>query len=386
MDVSRNVRLLTWFNFFTDFKLYAPIAILYFSDVSGSFALGMSVFSAVMISAALFEIPTGIFSDMLGRKKTLLLGSIAAMISVALYAMAGSFGVLIIGAICEGLSRSFYTGNNDALLYDTLSEKGKVDEYPMHYGRITSMFQLALAISGLVGSSLASWSFPLILWLSAGTQAVCVLIAMQVVEPQIHSKKSGNIYQHLNEAVLQFKLNKKLRLLTISGVIGYAFGEASYQFQAAFYTTLWPIWAVGIAKTVGNLQGALSFRYGHVLLKKIDPLKIIMIDTLYNRVVISIAVIFPTMLSPLLMSSSSLFFGITATAKNLLSQKEFTSEQRATMGSLGSFAGSLFFGIVAFLLGLAADLLSPAKAIFLLQVFQLANLFLYWKLFHHEKT
>ena len=67
--MNRNIKLLTWFNFFTDFKLYAPVAIIYFSQVSGSFALGMAVFSIATVSSAFFEIPTGIFSDMIGRKK-----------------------------------------------------------------------------------------------------------------------------------------------------------------------------------------------------------------------------------------------------------------------------------------------------------------------------
>ncbi|MDP3733336.1 MAG: hypothetical protein Q8Q91_02225, partial [Candidatus Daviesbacteria bacterium] len=75
--VKRNIRLLTWFNFFTDFKLYGPLAIIYFSQVTGSYGLGTSIFSVVMLSSALFEIPTGILSDFLGRKKTLTLGALA---------------------------------------------------------------------------------------------------------------------------------------------------------------------------------------------------------------------------------------------------------------------------------------------------------------------
>lgn len=386
MEIEKNIRLLTWFNFFTDFKLYAPIAILYFSDTSGSFALGMSVFSVIMISSALFEVPTGIISDMIGRKKTLVFGATAAVLSVFFYAIGGSFAILIIGAMFEGLSRSLYSGNNDALLYDTLSEVEKKDEYPKHYGKVTSMFQIALAVSGLLGSLLATWSFGFILWLSAVAQGVCVWIAFQVKEPYVQSKKSSNIYVHLKEAVLKFRSNKKLRLLTISGIIGYAFGEAMYQFQAVFYATLWPVWAVGVAKTLSNLGAAMSFRYGHLLLKRVNPFKLLLIDNIYNRFINCFAVLFPSFLSPLLMSTSSFFFGISSTAKNLLAQNEFSNEQRATMGSLGSFAGSVFFGFIAYLLGLAADILSPTSAILLLQLFQVTNIFFYWKLYHHEKS
>jgi MFS family permease len=72
MQIHKNIRILTWFNFFTDFKLYAPLAIIYFSHVTGSFALGMGIFSITMIASALFEIPTGVFSDRIGRRKTVI--------------------------------------------------------------------------------------------------------------------------------------------------------------------------------------------------------------------------------------------------------------------------------------------------------------------------
>ena len=106
--MHKNIRVLTWFNFFTDFKLYAPIAIIYFAQVSGSFALGMSIFSIAMISSALLEIPTGVFSDRIGRKKTVILGAMSATCCVVFYAIGQSFWILVVGALFYGLSRSFY--------------------------------------------------------------------------------------------------------------------------------------------------------------------------------------------------------------------------------------------------------------------------------------
>jgi len=354
--------------------------------VSDSFALGMSVFSIAMISSALFEIPTGVFSDRIGRQKTIILGATAAVFYSVFYAIGQSFWILAIGAVFEGLSRSFYSGNNDALLHDTLSENNAVDQYEEVLGKISSMFQLALGISAIVGGILATWSFPLIMWLSVIPQGICMLLAFKLREPTIHSHLSGNIFQHLQEAYKKFLCNKKLRLLSITHVIGYSFGEAGYQFQSAFYNTLWPVWAIGIAKTFSNVGAFFSFRFSGRLIKKYNTLRLILIDNIYSKVINIFSVLFPTILSPLLMSSTSIFFGITSVAKNSLLQKEFTSEQRATMGSLNSFAGSIMFGIIAFILGLVADLLSPARAILIFQILQITNIFLYFKLFKHHNT
>jgi len=66
-------------------------------------------------------------------------------------------------------------------------------------------------------------------------------------------------------------------------------------------------------------------------------------------------------------------------------QREFRSAERATMGSLNSFAGSIFFGVLAYLLGFAADRVSPARALMGLQIIQFVNLYFYWKLFKHDR-
>ncbi|MBZ0282671.1 MAG: hypothetical protein K8L97_18160 [Anaerolineae bacterium] len=115
MPVLRNLRLLAWFNFWGDFRLYAPIAILYFAQVSGSYALGMSVYSVAMLSQSILEVPTGILSDMVGRKKTVVFGAVAGVLSLTFYAIGGTYLALVVGAIFEGLGRAFYSGNNDAL-------------------------------------------------------------------------------------------------------------------------------------------------------------------------------------------------------------------------------------------------------------------------------
>lgn len=66
---KKNIYLIGILNFLMEFKLYGAIEILYFQKISGSIIKSMSVFSIVMISSALLEIPTGILSDKIGRKK-----------------------------------------------------------------------------------------------------------------------------------------------------------------------------------------------------------------------------------------------------------------------------------------------------------------------------
>lgn len=378
--LERNIKLLSWFNFFTDFRLYAPIAIIYFANVSGSFALGMAIFSITMVASALFEIPTGIFSDLIGRKKTVILGALAAVIYSIFYAIGLSFWFLAFGAVFEGLSRSFYSGNNDALLHDYLSQSKKEDQFDEYLGRTDSMFQVALAVSAVLGAILAMYSFPLIMWLSVIPQVIALILASRLTDIKRQTVESGNIYSHLKEAFSLFIKNSKLRWLSLASIISYGFGEAGYQFQAAFYNTLWPVWAVGMAKVLSNVGAAFSFRFSGRIIKKYNALPLLLGSSIYAKAINLFAAAIPTIISPLLMTTTSLFHGINSVAKNTLLQKEFASRQRATMGSLNAFAGSLFFGLVAILIGLMADTFSPAAAIIIIQLLSLPTIFIYTKL------
>lgn len=385
--MHQNIKLLSWFNFFTDFKFYAPVAILYFAQVSGSFALGMSVFSIVTISSALFEIPTGIFSDRIGRHKTIILGSFFALVASIFYAIGGSFIVLATGSLFMGLCSAFYSGNNDAFLHDTLTEKKEEYRFGEFYGKISKMSQIALAISAVIGALLLiNGSFTVLVWLSVIPQIICFMISLFFKEPKVHSEKSGNIYQHLKEAFLEFMHNPKLRLLSLSSILGYGFGEASFQFQSAIYSTVWPAWAIPIAKVISNVGATVSFHFSGKTINRFGALKMLLVGNIWGRFITTVAVIHPTIFTPVLMTTTSLFFGSTIVAKNSLMQKEFKQEQRATMGSLDSFVGSLFFGLVAFFLGFIADKLSPTQALLLLQLFQMSNLLVYTKLFKSHRN
>jgi len=97
--MHKNIKLFYWSSFLVDFNFLGPVAILYYSHVSGSFALGMSIFSIVMLAQAILELPTGIYSDKIGRIKTIRLEAIIRCLAFFFYLIAPSYLYLVIGAI-----------------------------------------------------------------------------------------------------------------------------------------------------------------------------------------------------------------------------------------------------------------------------------------------
>lgn len=386
MPIEKNIKLLSWLNFCTDFVFFAPVSILYFAHVTGSYALGMSIFSIAYVSSAVFEVPTGIVSDMVGRKKTTILGAASSVLCVTLYAIGGSYWMLMAGALVQGLSRAFYSGNNDALLHDTLREIGKTDEYHVYLGRTSSMFQIAMAIAAVSGSIIASRSFVLVMWASVIPQIGALLISMQLVEPKRISRKSSNIFSHLRESVVQFRINNKLRLLTMASIIGFSLGESSFFLRSVFINSLWPLWAVGLSYFLSHAGASLSLFNSGKIINKFGSLKLLDIEIIFNRIVNFIALLFPSVVSPVLMGSTSVSSGVSWVAMNTLLQHEFTHAQRATMSSLNAVGGSIAFGVFSVVLGAIADRFDARIAMILANILLLTPLFLYRKIFLYERV
>lgn len=382
MDYSRNIKILTWQGFLAGFSLWAPIAAIYFSKVSGSYALGLSIFSIAMVSSAVFEIPTGVFSDLIGRKYTTVLGGFFYMLGGIFYALGFNYWWLVAGAIFDGLGKAFYSGNNNALLYDSLNKSNRREELEKFMGFIGGAEQWALGIAGLFGGILAArYSFKLVMWLSAIPLFLCFFTSWWLVEVENKIIGEGNIYLHLKNAFKNFFSNKKLRLLSLNDVIGFGLSESAFQFRSVFVASIWPLWAIGVAQMLSNIGAAIGFGLSGKILKKYKAMDILVFGDVCGGVVGVGSLVFPTVLSPALMTSTSIFYGPGQVAKQSLFQKEFSDKQRATMESLNSLFKSVFFGIAAVGLGFLADKFGPRIALIWSHTLGIITIFILLKLY-----
>lgn len=379
--LNDNIQLLSWFNILFYFRFYYVVAILYFSEVTHSHALGLSIFSIAQIAQALFELPTGIYSDRIGRRKSLILGTVISILSVIFYAIGHWYWMLVVGAILEGLYRSLFSGNNDALLYESLVEIGQKYTYHSVLGKMRSDLELAGFIAAIIGGFLVSQSFQLLLLASVVPQLISLWIAFKIIEPKSTKEDVGNIYSHLNEAIQTYKKSSKLRNISLADIIGSGVGESSWSFQSVFYRSVLPMWAVGFVMSLNFLMSAISFRLSGWIIGKFKARNVLIYQEVYSRILCTIAFLFPTGMSPFMIAAASFVYGPSEVAKNTLLQEEFTDKQRATMASFNSLIRSCFFALFAVLIGLIADKLGSAKALLFAQVSLFPVLFFYLRVF-----
>lgn len=378
----KNIKLLSWFYFFLDFKLYSAVLVLYFSEVTGSFAFGMSIYSVIFLSQAILEVPTGIFSDMVGRKITFVLGMICSIFAVLSYGLANGYWILMLGGVLEGASRSFFSGTDEATLHDSLKEVGKDSEFLHHQGRISSMDQLGLGLSAALGGVVAYFtSYKLIIFLTLIPQTLALLTCLRFLEPKIFTRNESNVFSHLKTALREFRRNRKLRYLSLSDVYRFAIGESVFLFRPAFYALFWPVWAIGLAGTISYLVASLGFYFAGPVAKRFSAFKLLIGEVLLNRLINFTGLLFPSVLSPAIMTMTAIPYGPSHVALRTLMQKEFTDKQRATMGSLNSLLSNILFAIFAYGLGTLADQLGPSNGLLVLNILMLLVVVLYWKAF-----
>lgn len=384
--IKKNVFLLGLINFLTEFKLYAAIVILYFTEVTGSMTLGMGVLSLSMLSASLLELPTGVLSDVIGRKKTIVIGACASFISIILYAVGLSTFWLFAGAVLEGLSVALFSGNNDAFLYDHLKCQKCEQSYKAYLGKTSSMAHIALSISTLAGSLILLFgSFSLVFTISVIPKAICAAITLLLNEPESAASKNPiSPWKHLVEALREVYQNKKLLKLVAADSLSGGAGEAAYQFRATFIAMVWPAWAIGLAGTLGDVFAAVSFLISEKWISRKGSKWIILMGKGYSLVINVVSFITGNMFSPILLTSNALFYGVMQVAQNDMSQRLFTDRHRASMGSIKALAGSLVYALLAVLIGWIADRLGVVTALVSFQVFGGISLVIYVFLFRDK--
>lgn len=376
---ARNIRLLMLFNFFEDFVPYSVFTILIFAEIAGSFTAATAAISIVMMMQVLSEVPTGLISDLVGRKCTMIFGGIASSLSVMCYIFAQDATLIFIGAALGGVTRAFYSGNNDAMLYDTLVDAGREDDYRDVSGRTSSMFQVAGAASAITGGILAAGlGYRAVLIASVFPQIACIGVALLMTNPKPHMIDSRP-FGHLRESAAQIWRNPRLRFLALGQMTGFAFGEVAFQFRAAFVERLWPLWAIGLMRAMSNVLGAISFFFAGRVIRRVGERRLMLGVPFVTNLIDIVWIVNAGILSPFVMGLNSIFYGVVSISSRTLIQREFSPQHRATMGSVAALGGSFMFAVVSICFGLITDAVGPDAALIFALIGALGAVFWYRK-------
>ena len=335
--------------------------------VTGLYTTASMIISSVWLSEAFLEIPTGVFSDLLGRKKTIVLGTLLSVAAYAFYAGYAGYWMLFLGSFFEGGSRALFSGNNNAYLHNLLRAEHEEGDYHHYYGRLNAVMGVAMFAAALGSGVLVGWSVHFFMWIDLGPQLAALGLSLALVDvPKDGAKVS--VAGHLRETFNEIRGNLSLRYLSLSQMLGGG-GLASYEFQAAVYAAVWPTWAIGVARAIQEGGVIPSFYFAGNIIDRLGYVKVMAANTITGTLGVILASVARSVFSPVFIMLSLPLYGAGDTASQHLLQKEFTERQRATIASLNSFGNSLTFAVSLYVCGLIANAYGPFAALLATQAF-----------------
>ncbi len=374
MKLRDSIRLYGLFNFAFSFDLYAAIKVVVFYGLTHSYSAAAGLISLTLLSSAFAEVPTGLFSDLIGRNRTIIIGSFSILIGYILFAIRFDSMFLAAGAIIEGVGLALFSGNNNAYLHNLLSDEREQGHYHHYYGRMMSINTFSSVVGVFAGGWIATWSVSLLLWLNVIPKCVCFITSLLLRDVTREDHIDINIYNHLRGAVREIRGNATLRYASLSTILGGA-GFAAGELQAAAFAVVWPTWAVGIAKGIQAIAGIPGYYYAGKLIDRFGAVRIMaagMVTSVLGNVLTGLV---RSVVSPLFVMCSLPFYGPADTAQQLVLQQEFTEGQRATIASLNSLGHSISASIVLYVCGIIASHDGPFIALLSTQVFLIPSIY-----------
>ncbi len=363
MNTKDNPKFLRWFNFFSYFIFSSPILVLFFNSVLDNYALSMTIYAAQSISCSLLEIPFGIISDRIGRKNIMVLGAITRLLCFVIWAMSYSFVPLLLGAIIGGASDALASGNNDALLYDSLCDTKQKKSYHRIYARITSYYQFALFMGSLIGAVVAFYSMRLAIILNIVPLTIALGLSLVVVGPRCKTASQTTFIRQFVDSIKILWKNRRLRYVTAGNGLNYGLNESAYNFNSVFIQQFVPIWALGIFKSLGHLLNSIGAHLSNRIARKIDIGRTAGYGLVADNFMNIVSVLCNSILTPIVRLASPLAEGVYSPAINTITQNEIPSKIRATTLSIASIFGSLCYSGAAVIVGYLADITSPYWAL-----------------------
>ena len=214
--LARNLKIFVWFRAFYNARFYYPIFAVFFTDLGLTMAQFLWLNALWAVTIVIFEVPSGVLADLVGRRKLVIFSALSMVIEMLLLILApqhggwGLFAVCAVNRVLSGLSEAAASGADEALAYDSLKMmtsdesvvEGKWDDTLVSAMRLRSLWGvLAMLIGGFVfdhESMIAifgdfprelSLRLPVILcFLSA---CVCLILAWRLTDLGVVKKVHG---------------------------------------------------------------------------------------------------------------------------------------------------------------------------------------------------
>ena len=262
----RNITLYRLYALFNEPLLWGPILTLSLQKLAHMPLSDVYYMESVVLCiCVVLDIPSGALADVIGRKKTLVIGRVFLFASAAFFTIMQTPLDAWIGNILWAIGYSMQSGADTALLYDSLKAIGREGEYKRVEGRAIGARLILIACCSLVTGVLAGVTLRLPLWIGLPFMLIPLVAALFFREPARTERYSAQKQLHVLKQGCLFAI----RSVEVRWIIGFAALLATtskawfFTYNQYFEFVGLPLAYYGVIFFCLNFVAWLSSHYAH---------------------------------------------------------------------------------------------------------------------------
>lgn len=161
----------------------APVMVLvYMRYVGLSFAEMSAFFSLILVLNWILELPTGVISDAVGRKKSLIVSKLIYLVGMLMLLVIKDWGGLICIAILLSVGNTLGSGNLSAICFEAFNKDNCQKDFHRYSANSTTVALIVSAVAAIASGYLADIDLRLVIYADA-LMLVLSTVAVWLVLP-----------------------------------------------------------------------------------------------------------------------------------------------------------------------------------------------------------
>ncbi len=359
-DLQLNVKLYPWFRAAADGHAWIAVFFLYMSR-SLPLEQVIEISAVYYLSVFLLEVPSGYFSDRIGRRLTLLIAAVALIASYCCFIVGAGFWWFAAGQFLLATGMAMQSGTDTAFHYDSLKALGRESEYAEREARAEQWGLLMLAVATLAGGVLGMIDLRLAYVFSLCSASVMAFFVWRFSEP-VHADESSTIPQSFWRVVWDCCLRLRdpvLGWIFLVVIVLYAMAHIVYEFYQPYITLLQlPLLQTaaqaplisGVVISVSMFGGAIGARASIAWQAKLGLLGVLTAAMLIQLGIVAAMAVAVSPLVLALVCLRNFPMALVHAPVRATIAPRIERRQRATYLSLQGLAERLFFALLLLLL------------------------------------
>lgn len=280
MLAERNTRMIYGIQLLDAVGFVEPVLALFFIKAGLTPAQILLLWPVMALTNLLAEVPTGLFVDRYGARTGFMTGAAIRVASFLLLLVFPTTWAIFVSRALFALGWTFFSGAQEAVVYESLKADGREGEMITFMGRIGSARYLPMVVTFLIGPLLAQdltiAQFRLLIGLDALFSLIRFALATRVINPPgLHVEASHPLAQ-VGQSLRVIRRSPYLFTLVAHGILVFIASNVFFTYDQVFLTGAGlPVAWLGVVYAGGALLGwYLSTQAGR-LAGRANPLRLV---------------------------------------------------------------------------------------------------------------